>query len=129
MAEMKIKARAICETGRDGKGLTSRSEPSESVSSCQPGKVARSRRQTKAKMMAMILGRVSDCPTDPHAKKSNLHKVGKNNHILELSSEPDKVERVLVNINFFSQSSGIVTAQPGASIRVNADTEVTDTGL
>jgi hypothetical protein len=56
MAEMNIKARAICETGRDGKGLTSRSEPSESVSSCQPGKVARSRRQTKAKMMAMILG-------------------------------------------------------------------------
>ena len=55
MAETKIRARAIWETGREGKGLTSRSEPSESVSSCHPGKVARRRRQTKAKMMAIIL--------------------------------------------------------------------------
>lgn len=56
MEAMKMMARAICETDRDGKGLTSRWEPSESSSSCQPGKVARSRKQRKAKMMAMILG-------------------------------------------------------------------------
>lgn len=55
MAEMKMRARATWETGREGKGLTSRSEPSESSSSCQPGKVARRRRQIKAKIMAMIL--------------------------------------------------------------------------
>lgn len=55
MEAMKIMARAICETGLEGNGLISRSEPSESSSSCQPGKVARSRKQTKAKMMAMIL--------------------------------------------------------------------------
>jgi hypothetical protein len=55
MDATKMMARAICETKRDGKGLTSRSEPSESSSSCQPGNVARSRRQTKAKMMAMML--------------------------------------------------------------------------
>lgn len=51
----KMRARAICETGREGKGLTSRSEPCSSISSCQPGKVARRRKQTKARMMATIL--------------------------------------------------------------------------
>lgn len=52
---MKMMARATCETGLLGKGLTSRSEPSLSSSSCQPGKVARRRKQMKAKMMAMML--------------------------------------------------------------------------
>lgn len=55
MEAMKMMARAIWETGRDGKGLTSRSEPSESSSSCQPGKVARRMKQMKAKMMAIML--------------------------------------------------------------------------
>lgn len=57
MDEMKMMARATWLTGRLGKGLTSRSEPSESSSSCQPGKVARRRKQMNAKMMAMMLGR------------------------------------------------------------------------
>lgn len=52
---MKIIASATWLTGLEGKGLTSLSEPSESSSSCQPGKVASKRRQMKAKMMAMIL--------------------------------------------------------------------------
>lgn len=55
MEAMKMMARATWETGRLGKGLTSRSEPSLSSSSCQPGKVARRRKQMKAKMMAMML--------------------------------------------------------------------------
>lgn len=55
MDATKMMASAICETGRDGKGFTSRSEPSESSSSCQPGKVARRRRQRNAKIMAMML--------------------------------------------------------------------------
>lgn len=55
MDAMKMMARATCETGRLGKGLTSRSEPKEPSSSCQPGKVARRRKQMKAKMMAMML--------------------------------------------------------------------------
>lgn len=46
---------AICDTGRLGNGLISRSEPSLSSSSCHPGNVASSRKQTKAKMMAMML--------------------------------------------------------------------------
>jgi len=52
---MNIMARAIWETGREGKGLTSRSEPESSASSCQPGKVARRRRQMKANTIAIIL--------------------------------------------------------------------------
>lgn len=55
MVAMKMMTRATWLTGREGKGLTSRSEPSESSSSCQPGKVARRRRQMKAKMIAMML--------------------------------------------------------------------------
>lgn len=52
---IKIRASATCETGREGKGLTSLSEPRSSVSSCQPGKVARRRKVTKARTMATIL--------------------------------------------------------------------------
>ncbi len=55
MEAMKMMARATCETGREGKGLTSRSEPLESSSSCQPGNVARRMKQIKAKTMAMML--------------------------------------------------------------------------
>ena len=51
----KISARAICDTGREGKGFTSRSDPLSSVSSCQPGKVARSRKHMKARTIATIL--------------------------------------------------------------------------
>ena len=53
----KIRARETWETGREGKGFTSRiSEPSSVVSSCQPGKVARRRKQKKARTMATMLG-------------------------------------------------------------------------
>lgn len=58
MEAMKMMARAIWETGREGKGLTSRSEPSLSSSSCQPGKVARRMKQIKAKTMAIMLASV-----------------------------------------------------------------------
>ncbi len=52
----KIRARETWETGREGKGFTSRiSEPSSVVSSCQPGKVARRRKQKKARTMATML--------------------------------------------------------------------------
>lgn len=53
-AAMKMRARAVCETAREGKGLTSTSEP-PCLSACQPGKVARSRKVMKAKTMAMML--------------------------------------------------------------------------
>jgi len=53
---MKMSASATCETGRDGNGLTSISDPVlPSCSSCHPGNVARSRKVMKARTMAMIL--------------------------------------------------------------------------
>ena len=56
MEEMKMRARAICETKRDGKGLMSTSEPVRaSRSSCQPGKVARMRMTMKAVTRATML--------------------------------------------------------------------------
>ena len=56
----KMRARETWETGREGKGFTSRiSEPSSVVSSCQPGKVARRRKQKKARTMATMLGILS----------------------------------------------------------------------
>jgi len=54
---IKMRASADWDTGREGKGLTSRSEPRSSISSCQPGKVARRMKQTNARMMATILSR------------------------------------------------------------------------
>lgn len=56
MEAMKMRARATWETGREGKGLMSMSEPVRaSCSSCQPGKVARRRKVMKASTMAMML--------------------------------------------------------------------------
>lgn len=55
MDAMKMMARATWLTGRLGKGLTSRSEPSLSSSSCQPGNVASNSRQMNANIMAMML--------------------------------------------------------------------------
>ena len=76
---MKIRARATWETGREGKGLMSISEPVwASCSSCQPGKVARSRKVMKARTMAtMLQGCVSTFAvwvvgwTDTHIKYGN----------------------------------------------------------
>jgi len=55
MEAMKMMASATWLTAREGNGLTSRSDPSLSSSSCQPGKVASRRTQMKAKMIAMML--------------------------------------------------------------------------
>ena len=51
----KMSASATCETGRDGNGLTSLSDPRSSISSCQPGNVARRMKHAKARMIATIL--------------------------------------------------------------------------
>lgn len=51
----KMRARATWDTGLEGKGFTSLSEPLSSVSSCHPGKVARRMKQMKARTMATML--------------------------------------------------------------------------
>lgn len=53
--ETKMMASAIWDTAREGNGFTSRSLPEASSSSCQPGKVARSRKQTNANTIATML--------------------------------------------------------------------------
>lgn len=55
MEEMKMSASAVWDTAREGKGLTSTSLPPRVRSSCQPGKVARRRKVTKARTMATML--------------------------------------------------------------------------
>jgi hypothetical protein len=55
MDAMKMRARAIWLTGRDGKGLTSMSEPLSSRSSCHPGNVARMMKQMNEKTIATML--------------------------------------------------------------------------
>lgn len=55
MEAMKMMASATCDTGRDGNGFLASTEPVSSISSCHPGKVASSRKQMKARMMATIL--------------------------------------------------------------------------
>lgn len=85
MEAMKMIAKATWETGREGNGLTFRSEPSESSSSCHPGHVARRMKQTKAKMMAMMLNTLLVTRIQvTRMKGANSHQVGKHNHVLEL---------------------------------------------
>lgn len=72
----------------------------------------------------------ADIPTNSTGRiKENLHQIRENNHILELRSEPDQVERVLVDRDFLGESGGIVTAQPRPTVRVHADTKVADASL
>lgn len=53
--ETNMRANAAWDTGRDGNGFTSFSDPALSTSSCQPGNVARSTQQKKARIMATML--------------------------------------------------------------------------
>lgn len=57
---MKARAQATCETGLEGKGLTSASEPRSSISSCQPGNVERRSKVKEEEMMEMNL-RIGIC--------------------------------------------------------------------
>lgn len=130
MDAMKMSASATCETGREGKGLMSMSEPVRaSRSSCQPGKVARRRKVTKARMMATILweGLVSKSFSWLY-EDVNLQEVREDNGILERRGNPDQVQRVLVDVDTLRQRRGIVGAQEGA-VGVCAETEVSHAHL
>lgn len=93
MEATKIMARATWETGREGNGLTARSEPSESSSSCHPGHVASKMKQIKAKIMAMILvgnGGLAILTVICNLRTWKcLHQVREHDHILELGSQPN----------------------------------------
>lgn len=67
-ADSPTHARAIWDTGREGKGLTSLALPSEFSSSCQPGKVFRRQHVMKLNGMEMKLER--DVPDSISAEAS-----------------------------------------------------------
>jgi hypothetical protein len=123
---MKIKARATCETGREGKGLMSMSEPVRaSRSSCQPGNVARRRKVTKARMMATILQELLAACLKDQRMRGCLQEVGEYDGVFEGRCHPDQVQWILVDVDALRKSSGIVRAQESA-VCVCAQPEVSD---
>lgn len=124
---MKISARATCETGREGKGLMSMSEPVRaSRSSCQPGKVARRRKVTKARIMATMLRKMLAGCTEDEFVRGCLQEVGKHDSVLESRCHPDQVQWILVNVDALRKSGGIVGAKE-SSVCVCAQSEVSNT--
>ena len=97
---MKMSARAAWETGREGNGLTSCSDPEGSVSSCQPGNVASKMKHMNARMTATIL--YQDISTPDYRRKdetgtvSCLHEIRENNSIFESRCNPDEIQRILI---------------------------------
>lgn len=79
-------ARAAWETGREGKGFISVSEPEEEVSVCQPGKVARRRKVRKERTMAtMLVGGImgQHVTYGGWREVNNLHEVWKDDTVFE----------------------------------------------
>lgn len=123
----KMRARATCDTGLEGKGLTSRSEPRSSVSSCQPGKVARRMKQTKARTIATILQRNQISANIRHCiswGSACLHQIWEHYAVLERAGDPDEIQWVLIDTDLACETAGIVAAQEGATVCINADTEI-----
>jgi hypothetical protein len=65
----------------------------------------------------------------PQKGGQDSHKVRKHDGVLELARQPDEVEGVLVDRDLLGEGGGIVGAQPGAAVRVDADAKVADAGL
>lgn len=80
--ETKMRASAAWDTGRDGNGFTSFSEPLASASSCHPGKVARRMKQKKARIMATMLVSLSDCRRKG-IQNVDLQQIREHDRILE----------------------------------------------
>lgn len=79
----KMRAKATCDTGREGNGLISTSEPVASTSSCHPGKVARTIKQKKDRMTAMILQTQSANHSGSPLDGKYSHQVWENNSIFK----------------------------------------------
>jgi hypothetical protein len=122
-----MSARATCDTGREGKGLMSMSEPVRaSRSSCQPGKVARRRKVTKARIMATILQELLAGYIESAEEKNCLQKVGEDNGVLERCGHPDQVQWILVDVDALRKCGGVVRAQE-SSVCVCAESKVSNT--
>ena len=93
-----MRASATCETGREGKGLMSMSEPVRaSRSSCQPGKVARMRKVMKARTMATMLWKWSASSTRLGLMEGCSQQIGEDHTILERLRHPDQIQGILID--------------------------------
>lgn len=58
--------------------------------------------------------------------KENIHQIRENDRVLERARDPDEVQRVLIDADLAGERAGVVRAQEGAAVRVDADAEVAD---
>lgn len=84
-----------------------------------------------AKMMAMMLLQdmlvnAREGGEEEGKLWGDVHQVWEYNHILELTSKPNQIQGILRESYLVCERSGIVTAQPRSSVRVDADTKVSD---
>lgn len=109
----KMRARETWETGREGKGFTSRMESSSVVSSCQPGKVARRRKQKNARTMATMLGILLVLIQCQDGKRLGVdsHEIWKHYTIFERRCYPYQIQRILIHRHLCSQRRRIIRAQ------------------
>ena len=127
--EMKMRARAIWLTGREGNGFTSMSEPASSRSSCQPGKVARMMKQMNERTIATMLFKetvsfISSKSSRTRRRELDLQQVGKDDAILERLRHPYQIQRILIHADLLRQRGGVIAAQEAATIRRYADAKV-----
>lgn len=104
----------------------SMSEPVRaSRSSCQPGKVARRRKVTKARMMATILWEMlAKFPKDGLVREC-LQEVGEHDGVFESRCYPYQVQRILIDVDALRKSGGIVRAEE-STVCVCAQSEVSN---
>lgn len=108
--------------------MTSRSEPSSSRSSCQPGNVARRRKQANARIMATILkSDVSEIFAERTTRERHSHQVRKHDTVFESIGHPYQIQGILVHGYLCRQTRGIVTAQKRSTIRIDAYAKVANT--
>ena len=59
----------------------------------------------------------------------NVHEVREYDTVFERASDPDEIQRILINIHLTRQTARIITAQPGATVWIDADAEIADASL
>ena len=89
-------ARLTWDTARDGKGLTSLSDPSESSSSCQWGKVASRRmvKNAKATLTNLSIPVVSDYTLMCRQRKESIQQCDENNLAAKPGGGVDEAQRI-----------------------------------
>ena len=53
-----------------------------------------------------------------------IHEIREDDHVLELRGEPYQIQRILLHAHFVGEGRGIVGAQPGTAVGVDANAEI-----